>query len=135
MLAIADDWFPDWAKCHGGLPMLGSPSSQGAIVERRISPALLLPALTDSWREAAEWSEDFWSRAMVDTRHSAEFGEIAREAERRFLGGCSRRGRVSMRGETGAVGGRNGISTVVLSYLMDCAPGGIARPFFREASR
>jgi len=59
------------------LPMLWAPGNQGELIERRFSPAPPLPAMADSWREAAGWAEEFWSRVIADPRLSPEFRQIA----------------------------------------------------------
>ena len=61
------------------LPMLWAPGSQGELMERQFAPAPPLPAMTEPWREAAEWAEDFWSRVAADPRLSPGFGTMARE--------------------------------------------------------
>ncbi|GAA5124359.1 type II toxin-antitoxin system HipA family toxin YjjJ [Luteolibacter yonseiensis] len=62
------------------LPMLWSPGNQGELTPRRFSPAPPLPALAESWREAAGWAEIFWQRVVRDERISGEFGRMAQEA-------------------------------------------------------
>jgi HipA-like C-terminal domain len=61
------------------LPMLWAPGSQGEIVERRFAPAPPLPAMTESWREAAGWAEIFWDRVAADDRISPDFVRMSRE--------------------------------------------------------
>ncbi|MES2923039.1 MAG: type II toxin-antitoxin system HipA family toxin YjjJ [Verrucomicrobiota bacterium] len=61
------------------LPMLWAPGSQGELIERQFAPAPPLPAMTEPWREAAGWAEDFWNRVAGDPRLSPEFGVMARE--------------------------------------------------------
>ena len=62
------------------LPMLWAPGSQGELIERPFAPAPPLPAMTEPWREAAGWAEDFWDRVATDSRLSQEFTRIASEA-------------------------------------------------------
>jgi hypothetical protein len=62
------------------LPMLWAPGSQGELMERRFSPALPLPAMTDTWREAAVWAENFWFRVVADERMTPGFAAMAGEA-------------------------------------------------------
>lgn len=62
------------------LPMLWSPGSQGELIERRFAPAPPVPAMTDAWREAAGWAEDFWARVAGDERLSDVFARIATDA-------------------------------------------------------
>jgi hypothetical protein len=62
------------------LPMLWAPGSQGELIERQFAPAPPLPAMTDPWREAAGWAENFWERVSGDVRLSAEFARIADDA-------------------------------------------------------
>jgi len=62
------------------LPMPWSPGSQGEIIERQFAPAPPLPSMTEPWREAAGWAEDFWSRVAEDARLSPEFARIAGDA-------------------------------------------------------
>lgn len=59
------------------LPMLWSPGSQGEIIGRTFAPAPPLPAMTDAWREAAVWAEDFWTRVAGDGRLSPDFAGLA----------------------------------------------------------
>ncbi len=59
------------------LPMLWAPGSQGELIERQFAPAPPLPAMTEPWREAAEWAEDFWNRVSEDVRLSPEVARIA----------------------------------------------------------
>ncbi len=61
------------------LPMLWAPGSQGELIERRFAPAPPLPAMTEPWREAARWAENFWDRVAADPRLSPEFGRMAHE--------------------------------------------------------
>ena len=68
------------APAYDMLPMLWSPGSQGEMIERRFTPAPPLPAMMDSWREAAVWAEDFWGRVTEDERLSADFGRMAHDA-------------------------------------------------------
>ena len=63
------------------LPMLWSPGSQGELIARDFAPAPPVPAMAGYWREAAGWAVDFWNRVAGDVRLSAEFVEIARQAE------------------------------------------------------
>lgn len=69
------------APAYDMLPMLWSPGSQGEMIERRFAPAPPLPAMMDSWREAAAWAGDFWGRVTEDARLPAGFGRMARDAE------------------------------------------------------
>ncbi|MEO5917072.1 MAG: type II toxin-antitoxin system HipA family toxin YjjJ [Luteolibacter sp.] len=62
------------------LPMLWSPGSQGEIIERNFAPAPPLPAMTEPWREAAGWAENFWDRLAGDSRLSREFARISQDA-------------------------------------------------------
>jgi hypothetical protein len=66
--------------CYDMLPMLWAPGSQGELMERRFSPALPLPAMTDTWREAAVWAENFWFRVVADERMTPGFAAMAGEA-------------------------------------------------------
>ncbi len=68
------------APAYDMLPMLWSPGSQGELIERRFAPEPPVPAMTDAWREAAAWAEDFWERAAGDERISRDFARIAEEA-------------------------------------------------------
>ena len=61
------------------LPMLWAPGSQGELIERQFAPAPPLPALTEPWREAAGWAENFWDRVTGDSRLSPGFGRMAHE--------------------------------------------------------
>ncbi len=61
-------------------PMLWAPGNQGELIERRFAPAPPLPAMTEPWREAAGWAEDFWIRVSEDVRLSTEFARIADDA-------------------------------------------------------
>lgn len=36
--------------------------------------------MTEPWREAAEWAENFWDRVAADVRLSPEFARIADDA-------------------------------------------------------
>jgi hypothetical protein len=62
------------------LPMLWAPSTQGELVERRFAPSPPLPAMTDTWREAAVLAEDFWSRVAADQRLTPAFATMGSEA-------------------------------------------------------
>jgi hypothetical protein len=62
------------------LPMLWVPGSQGELIERQFAPPPPLPAMTEPWREAAGWAENFWSRVAGDVRISPEFARIAENA-------------------------------------------------------
>ena len=62
------------------LPMLWAPGSQGELIQRQFAPAPPLPAITEPWRQAAGWAENFWDRVAGDPRLSAEFGRMARQA-------------------------------------------------------
>jgi hypothetical protein len=76
-----DDTLPLRATpAYDMLPMLWSPGSQGEIIGRQFSPAPPLPAMTEPWREAADWAGDFWDRVAVDDRLSPEFERIAVDA-------------------------------------------------------
>ena len=61
------------------LPMLWAPGSQGELIERQFTPAPPMPAMTEPWREAAGWAENFWYRVERDPRLSPEFGQTAHE--------------------------------------------------------
>ena len=61
------------------LPMLWAPGSQGELIERRFAPSPPLPAMTEPWREAAGWAENFWDRVVEDPRLSPDFGPMVRE--------------------------------------------------------
>ncbi|MEY3895391.1 MAG: type toxin-antitoxin system HipA family toxin YjjJ [Verrucomicrobiota bacterium] len=61
------------------LPMLWAPGGQGELIGRQFAPVLPLPAMTEPWREAAGWAENFWDRMAADPRLSPEFGLMARE--------------------------------------------------------
>ncbi len=63
------------------LPMLWAPGSQGELIERQFAPAPPLPAMTEPWREAAEWAEIFWDRVVGDARLSADFAQFASDAQ------------------------------------------------------
>ena len=76
-----DDALPlQVAPAYDMLPMLWAPGSQGEWVERQFAPAPPLPAMIGPWREAVGWAEIFWQRVAADSRLSAEFGALAREA-------------------------------------------------------
>ncbi len=62
------------------LPMLWAPGSQGELIERQFAPAPPLPVMTEPWREAAGWAENFWNRLSEDARLSTEFARIADDA-------------------------------------------------------
>ena len=62
------------------LPMLWAPGSQGELIERQFTPAPPLPAMTEPWREAVGWAENFWDRVAQDVRLSTEFARIADDA-------------------------------------------------------
>lgn len=62
------------------LPMLWAPGSQGELIERQFAPVPPLPAMTEPWREAAGWAEDFWNRVAADIRLAPEFARIADDA-------------------------------------------------------
>jgi hypothetical protein len=66
--------------CYDMLPMLWAPGSQGELVVRRFSPAPPLPAMTETWRDAAVRAEDFWSRVVEDERLTTGFATMAGEA-------------------------------------------------------
>jgi hypothetical protein len=76
-----DDTLPfQVTPAYDMLPMLWAPGNQGELVERRFAPAPPLPAMTEPWREAAEWAEIFWDRVAADSRRSPDSGQMAREA-------------------------------------------------------
>lgn len=67
------------APAYDMLPMLWAPGSQGELTERQFAPAPPLPAMAESWREAASWAEDFWDRVAADPWLSPKFVPMARE--------------------------------------------------------
>jgi hypothetical protein len=62
------------------LPMLWAPGNQGELIERQFAPAPPLPAMTEPWRAASSWAENFWDRVAGDPRVSPGFRPVVAAA-------------------------------------------------------
>lgn len=66
--------------CYDMLPMQWAPGAQGEIVNRPFAPAPQVPALLETWRDAAAMAEDFWERVAADPRITPAFAGMAADA-------------------------------------------------------
>lgn len=66
--------------CYDMLPMQWAPGAQGEIVNHPFAPAPPVPALLETWRDAAAMAEDFWERAAGDSRITPAFARMAEDA-------------------------------------------------------
>lgn len=78
-------WFTDAgplavAPAYDMLPMLWAPAAGGELVSRRFAPQPPTPAQSESWRTAAGWAVDFWTRVAADEMVSAGFRKVAEQA-------------------------------------------------------